>query len=480
MTEGTLVWNGGTAEANNQFEAWYPATAAYDSFTITDQSTSDAISANDWMTATTEAMTKQETLPLNFNHRLTKVTVTVNNDAWGNEVAEADRSLTAAQIYTPTVVTWDGTNTTGTDNNWISACVAEGGLSFTAIICPGTAATDESGYWIQVTAGGKTFNVKPNSTALEAGKHYAFTLTVGKDLTAVTGVGVNDWGSTTVSTAPNADEDTSNIIDAVNKITEADDMYASVAKALAVGHTSLEITMTAEPTTEMCNAIRAALYDAFGAGSVTISSIDLTLKDVTKVPANAFYYEDNDGAYPCYALKSVNLPAVTEIGDKAFYGSMFMTSVSAQKATEIGNQAFFGAASIKEVSLPAVTEIGNEAFGGCDLLTTVSLPKVTTIGYYAFYNCLSLTTVTFGALESVQMDPNNGTTGIFYGCTSESIALTLSANQKVMTYVEDTKCYTVAEGASLYSASDDCKSNSFIGYTFKSIAFASEGTTDAE
>ena len=46
-----LYWDG---EAANTFDAWYPATAAYDSFTIPADRTSGTTAA-DWMTATTSA-----------------------------------------------------------------------------------------------------------------------------------------------------------------------------------------------------------------------------------------------------------------------------------------------------------------------------------------------------------------------------------------------------------------------------------------
>ena len=54
-TTDVLVWNGGTTES--QFQAWYPATASFDKFTLpTLQNDNERLATADWMTASTSAM----------------------------------------------------------------------------------------------------------------------------------------------------------------------------------------------------------------------------------------------------------------------------------------------------------------------------------------------------------------------------------------------------------------------------------------
>ena len=70
-TTDALVWNGGSAM--NQFQAWYPATASFDEFTLpTDQNSIEELPAADWMTASTSAMVKpaNKTINLPFEHKL--------------------------------------------------------------------------------------------------------------------------------------------------------------------------------------------------------------------------------------------------------------------------------------------------------------------------------------------------------------------------------------------------------------------------
>ena len=177
-TTDAFVWNG---SAKNQFKAWYPAaTASFDSFDLpTDQSA--GIEAADWMTAETEEMTKPGSgvLDLNFVHKLTKVTVTVSFKSQypaGNNYVSQFRFFTNEE--TPVEVT-----------------PYESMDGYTAILLPGVYAEEASFITLELNFK-DNLTVPVNSTliaGLEAGKHYNFHLTVGKDAVGISYVRVLDW-----------------------------------------------------------------------------------------------------------------------------------------------------------------------------------------------------------------------------------------------------------------------------------------------
>ena len=178
-TTDALVWNGGSAM--NQFQAWYPATASFDSFDLpTDQSA--GIEAADWMTAETEEMTKPGSgvLDLNFVHKLTKVTVTVSFNSQypaGNNYVSMFRFFTNEE--TPVEVT-----------------PHESMDGYTAILLPGVYAETAKFIKLKMNDEADYLTVPVNSTltaGLKAGKHYTFSLKVGKDAISITKVNVEPW-----------------------------------------------------------------------------------------------------------------------------------------------------------------------------------------------------------------------------------------------------------------------------------------------
>ena len=188
-TTDALVWNGGTAES--QFQAWYPATASFDKFTLpTDQISIEELAAADWMTASTSAMVKpaDKTINLAFEHKLAKVTVQVME--FTSQFGD-DPRLMAATIYSLS-------DEYVTVNGGIKPVL--GGNAATAIVCPGTytAGTDLMAVTISDSDRHQTLlNVPVNAfltnTGLEAGKHYRFSLIVGKEAVSISSVSVADW-----------------------------------------------------------------------------------------------------------------------------------------------------------------------------------------------------------------------------------------------------------------------------------------------
>lgn len=187
-TTDALVWNGGTAES--QFQAWYPATASFDEFTLpTDQISIEELAAADWMTASTSAMVKpaDKTINLAFEHKLAKITVEVTE--FTSQFGD-DPCLYGATIYSLS-------DEYVTVNGGIRPVLRSNAA--TAIVCPGKYAAGTNLMEVTISDDGRqtNLNVPVNAfltnTGLEAGMHYKFSLKVGKDVVSIDDVTVADW-----------------------------------------------------------------------------------------------------------------------------------------------------------------------------------------------------------------------------------------------------------------------------------------------
>ena len=478
-TTDAFVWNG---SAKNQFKAWYPAaTASFDSFDLpTDQSA--GIDKADWMTAETEEMTKPGSgvLDLNFVHKLTKVTVTVS---FNSQYPAGDNYVSMFRFFT-------------NEETPVEVMPYESKDGYTAILLPGVYAEEASFITLDMNFE-DNLTVPVNSTliaGLEAGKHYNFHLTVGKDAVGISYVRVLDWDEEEIDGGMAEEVVNLNIINATAMST--DELNAAVTRALTAGYTDIKVTLAPDAGVDMFQAIAAPIAATVDPSLeswelVGIGTIDLTISGAKTVPEYVFYgvdygYTENWAAGP--VLRSVTLPDVTEIKNSAFCSCINLISVSAPKcevietnaflydesmssiyfpvAKIIGDGAFGWCESLTEISLPEATTLGNSALGICSKLKTAYLPKVTHInGHDAFYDCKSLVKITLGAIATV----NDSNIGTFKDTPTENIDLVLSPEQKAMTYDSSTKIYTAGT-----EAFDFGNTNEFVGYTFKSITFVGE------
>lgn len=478
-TTDAFVWNG---SAKNQFKAWYPAaTASFDSFDLpTDQSA--GIDKADWMTAETEEMTKPGSgvLDLNFVHKLTKVTVTVS---FNSQYPAGDNYVSMLRFFT-------------NEETPVEVTPYESKDGYTAILLPGVYAEEASFITLEMNFE-DNLTVPVNSTliaGLEAGKHYNFHLTVGKDAVGISYVRVLDWDEEEIDGGMAEEVVNLNIINATAMST--DELNAAVTRALTAGYTDIKVTLAPDAGVDMFQAIAAPIAATVDPSLeswelVGIGTIDLTISGAKTVPEYVFYgvdygYTEHWAAGP--VLRSVTLPDVTEIKNSAFCSCINLISVSAPKCEVIGTNAFlydesissiyfpvakiigdgaFGwCESLTEISLPEATTLGNSALGICSNLKTAYLPKITHInGHDAFYDCKSLVKITLGAIATV----NDSNIGTFKDTPTENIDLVLSPEQKAMTYDSSTKIYTAGT-----EAFDFGNTNEFVGYTFKSITFVGE------
>ena len=483
-TTDAMVWN---SSSKNKFQAWYPVAeySSYDTFTIpTDQSDATKLASADWMTASTGEIDKpgNGVLDLSFQHRLAKVTV---NLTFSSQYPKDKQYVSDFTFYT------------NEQTQQAITPLANSETSYTAILRPGEYA-DES-YFIFLVMDdidehyvlGKTTTSAIN---LEAGKHYTFTLKVGKDVVSIDDVTVADWNEEDIDGGVAEEVVNLNIINATAMST--DELNAAVTRALTAGYTDIKVTLAPDAGVDMFQAIAAPIAATVDPSLeswelVGIGTIDLTISGAKTVPEYVFYgvdygYTEHWAAGP--VLRSVTLPDVTEIKNSAFCSCINLISVSAPKCEVIGTNAFlydesmssiyfpvakiigdgaFGwCESLTEISLPEATTLGNSALGICSNLKTAYLPKVTHInGHDAFYDCKSLVKITLGAIATV----NDSNIGTFKDTPTENIDLVLSPEQKAMTYDSSTKIYTAGT-----EAFDFGNTNEFVGYTFKSITFVGE------
>ncbi len=464
-TADAFVWNGAS---KNEFEAWYPLTASYTTFTIpTDQSSEQLLGAADWMTASSGEIDKPEnqTLELYFQHQLSKVTVTIAD--WNDEFGGTAQEVSTPKIYSKgtdieVVYATDGPNVTTSDGALTAITPSAVGHTYTAIVAPAKYATTDKFMTFTVNGQEMTVLATPsslNEEGLQAGLHYLFDLKVGKDAVTLNSVKVTPWEEKEIDGGVATEA-----LSSINATAMTPDkLNATVTKALEEGETDITVTLKPDAPAEMITAIRRAICDTDG---VTEGSIHLTLKGVTSIPGttnwdgvafgprNAQWDENNVEIVSheeVTQLASVNLPDVTAIGAQAFLDCSNLTSITAPKVQSIGDWGLQGTAitsidmpllkearysafcrtALTEVSLPSLETAGVIVFGHCKQLRTVDLPKLQNLSQQLFTRCTSLVSVSAPAATSMG---NN----VFKGC-SELVSITLQGVTE-LTYEAFAEC----------------------------------------
>ena len=480
-TADPFVWNGAS---KNEFEAWYPLTASYTTFTIpTDQSSEQLLGAADWMTASSGEIDKPEnqTLNLDFQHQLSKVTVTIAD--WNDEFGGTAQEVSTPKIYSKgtdieVVYATDGPNVTTSDGALTAITPSAVGHTYTAIVAPAKYATTDKFMTFTVNGQEMTVLATPsslNEEGLQAGLHYLFDLKVGKDAVTLYSVKVTPWEEKEIDGGVATEA-----LSSINATAMTPDkLNATVTKALEEGETDITVTLKPDAPAEMITAIRRAICDTDG---VADSSIHLTLKGVTTIPGttnwdgvafgprNAQWDENNVEIVSheeVTQLASVNLPDVTAIGAQAFYFCENLVTVSAPKAQTIGAQAL-GYTALTSVEFPELTTIPTDMFSGTWTLSSAKFPKVTTIEQG-------------GLLVGAKFWPENNPTPFPLELTAEGditfngsnhfniasqnysgkVDLVLNIDKKDQVTFHD-------DGTATWQVRDD------LSYTFKSITFVGE------
>lgn len=167
MSEGTLLWSAGE---ENTFQAVYPSTASYSSFTVpSDQSDADKLKSADWMTCektvTLNNLTTASSLNLEFKRKMAMVVV---------EITGADVStLNSLTVESPSP---DNNNITfeNQDHKITAYKDATNNNMFSAIIAPGTKSSEELLCTLILNDASEKSLKLQSDINFEAGKKYTF------------------------------------------------------------------------------------------------------------------------------------------------------------------------------------------------------------------------------------------------------------------------------------------------------------------
>lgn len=159
---------------------------------------------------------------------------------------------------------------------------------------------------------------------------------------------------------------------------------------------------------------------------------------------------------PANADKSV-FDAIREALSSASEGSIELTVYGVEA---LPSSAFLNCQPLKSIYLQDVKSIESVAFQDCIGLETIYAPRVSSISDFAFADCPQLRSVTLGNISAAGIR-------IFDNVSTESVDLTLSKDQKVMTK-KDIEAWQPDESEK-YANSPDHKRVQFLGKRFLSI-----------
>ncbi len=149
--------------------------------------------------------------------------------------------------------------------------------------------------------------------------------------------------------------------------------------------------------------------------------------------------------------------AIREALSSASDGSIDLTVYGVEA---LPSSAFSNCQPLKSIYLQDVKSIESFAFHGCNGLETIYAPRVSSISDLAFADCPKLNSVTLGNISAAGFS-------IFDNVFTESVDLTLSKDQKIMTK-KDIDAWQSDESEK-YADSPDHKRRQFLGKIFHSI-----------
>lgn len=238
-------------------------------------------------------------------------------------------------------------------------------------------------------------------------------------------------------------------------------------------------TLTKELYVKGIPALEKAMsytYDVkIGKDKATIGSVsvtdwvpgdDITGGDAVTTTENAVLIIKNALAAGKKNIEIKNLPANA---DKSVFDAISEALKSASEGSidlivygveTLPSSAFLNCKPLKVIRLPDVKSIESVAFQDCIGLETIYAPIVSSISDFAFADCPQLKSVTLGNISAAGIR-------IFDNVSTESVDLTLSKDQKVMTKKDIEEWQS--DESEKYADSPDHKRVQFLGKRFLSI-----------
>ena len=403
----------------NEFLAIIPADKDADSPLPTDQSSADKLKAADLQTASTTLpiTSVAEGIDLTFAHQNAKLTfnVSLNDDASG---------ITSIKVFNSIVPYFNTTANT-----------------IEAIVTP-TASPASSLIAITLTDGEQLNVALPNIAAIEKGKQYIFSLTIGHNALTISSVSVSDWQNTTISGKNEAwsEEDGTEYVtftaDSEQGFTFVKSLqYASNLPGLeySVGNGAW-IHIPIEGLTEPVKfggdlgSLRLRGINQYGTNSdrtvkfsnntpVACSGDIRTLIDYTQYKtvdtgSAKFGFLFNG----CTQLTTAPMLPATKLADNCyegmFYGCTALTNAPALPATELTERCyysmFYGCTALKSAPALPAEQLAKRCY------------------YSMFYGCTALKSAP--ALPATEL-ADNCYQGMFNGCTALKSAPALPATE---------------------------------------------------
>ncbi|MCQ2250736.1 MAG: leucine-rich repeat domain-containing protein [Bacteroidales bacterium] len=140
-----------------------------------------------------------------------------------------------------------------------------------------------------------------------------------------------------------------------------------------------------------------------------LASFTGEVAEVIVTECENLYNEVGDALFynPDKKVKLVLPGSITQIDEETFMGTSNLLSIEMPGVTNIGNRAFYRCTSLVLTSLPDIVDhIGNQAFQDCINLEQITIPSnVEFLGDDAFFGCPSLKSITILGNPSIN-DPD--------------------------------------------------------------------------
>ncbi len=338
-----------------------------DFFITEDQSTSEGYLNSDLMYATATSEQTKEAVALNFEHKLSKINIQLENTAeTGVDLSKSTISIcgvnNVARLYMTGVMqevfaAGPVDVKAGTETSQASA-----------IIVPQYISSGKK--FIKIEAEGKTYYYTLNNDKqFESGKVYTFKLgisTSGDGGVISLSENIEPWADGDITAG-----DLEEFVDPATKSKIAFDPDVTSLKLTdLIVEGGFDGTLTGNEIYVLRKMLGAAEFDETERG--VLAKLDMS---GTRIVAGGDSYYSRDGRENMYTENN-----------------------------EMSECMFYRCANLKSIILPeGITEIGADVFSECTSLTSVVIPEgVKVIGSHAFFNCSPMTTITLPeSLETI-------------------------------------------------------------------------------